>query len=195
MQPNTSIDLKTMRHAASLIAALLVTALLTFPITATAQRKLTKEQKIMDALRAAPSSIALNATVKDRDGTVLREGSNGWVCQPTEEAKVMAGKPREPRCDDAVWQKLIEAGRNNEPFKTDRIGFSYMLMGDNGTSNIDPRAKHPTPDNEWVAGGPHLMILVPDEKMLEGLPTDPETGGPYIMYKGTRPVHIMVPTQ
>ena len=91
--------------------------------------------------------------------------------------------------------KKRNARRNNEPFKTDRIGFSYMLMGDNGTSNIAPGATQPTPDNEWVAGGPHLMIVVPDEKMLEGLPTDPESGGPYIMWKGTPAVHIMVPTQ
>ncbi len=107
----------------------------------------------------------------------------------------MAGKASEPVCDDAVWQKFMEARRNNKPFKTDRIGFSYMLMGDNGTSNIAPGAKQPTPDNEWVTTGPHLMILVPDEKTLEGIPTDPETGGPYVMWKGTPTVHTMVPTQ
>lgn len=111
----------------------------------------------------------------------------------------MAGKVREPRCDDAVWPRFREAHRNNKPFKTDRIGFSYMLMGDNGTSNITPGVtpehQRPTPDNEWGTTGPHLMILVPDEKMLEGIPADPETGGPYIMFKGTPNVHIMVPTQ
>jgi 3-methyl-2-oxobutanoate hydroxymethyltransferase len=31
--------------------------------------------------------------------------------------------------------------------------------------------------------------------VLEGIPTDPETGGPYVMWKGTPTVHIMVPTQ
>jgi hypothetical protein len=91
--------------------------------------------------------------------------------------------------------ELRDAYNNNKPFKTDRIGFSYMLMGDNGTSNINHGDEQPTPDNEWVASGPHLMILVPDEKILEGILTDPETGGPYIMYKGTPIVHIMAPTQ
>jgi hypothetical protein len=37
------------------------------------------------------------------------------------------------------------------------------------------------------------MILVPDPKMLEGISTDPQSGGPYVMYKGTPYAHIMVP--
>jgi hypothetical protein len=48
-----------------------------------------REEKIADALRAAPAFIADSATVVDWDmTTVLREGSPDWICVPT---------PQEPR--------------------------------------------------------------------------------------------------
>jgi len=34
---------------------------------------------------------------------------------------------------------------------------------------------------------------VPDAAALEGLPTHPDAGGPWVMYKGTPFAHIMVP--
>ncbi len=37
------------------------------------------------------------------------------------------------------------------------------------------------------------MIIVPDVEMLAGLPTDPHSGGPWVMYKGTPYAHIMIP--
>jgi hypothetical protein len=44
----------------------------------------TREEKIADALRAAPAYIADSATVVDWDmTTVLREGSPEWICVPT----------------------------------------------------------------------------------------------------------------
>ncbi|GIS70281.1 MAG: hypothetical protein CM1200mP9_11020 [Gammaproteobacteria bacterium] len=48
-----------------------------------------------------------------------------------------------------------------------------MLVGDEGASNVDPYATGPTDDNEWIDEGPHLMIVVPDASLLEGIPTDP----------------------
>jgi len=61
-------------------------------------------------------------------------------------------------------------------------------------SGPDPYATEPTPDNEWIAnGGPHIMVLVPDLKMLEGIPTDPNYGGPYVMWRGTQYAHLMIP--
>jgi hypothetical protein len=149
-----------------------------------------KEAKVLEALRAAPAGIAVHATVKDWDGSVLREGTNGWVCYPSPE-----GMPNSPMCGDGVWEKFGQAWANKQPFKTDKVGISYMLMGDSGSSNTDPYATGPTADNEWVVEGPHLMIIVPDEKMLADLPDVPDTGGPYVMWKGTPYAHIMVPVR
>ena len=67
-----------------------------------------------------------------------------------------------------------------------------MLSGDEGASNIDPYADSPTNDNQWIVEGAHLMILAP-AALLDTLPTDPQNGGPYVMWKDTPYAHIMVP--
>lgn len=70
-----------------------------------------------------------------------------------------------------------------------------MLQGGSPGSNTDPYAQGPTPDNEWMERvPPHLMIIVPDPEMYEDLPTDPENGGPWVMWRRTPYAHIMVPT-
>jgi hypothetical protein len=38
------------------------------------------------------------------------------------------------------------------------------------------------------------MVLVPDLRLLDGVSTDPNNGGPFVMWKGTPYAHIMVPT-
>jgi hypothetical protein len=60
-------------------------------------------------------------------------------------------------------------------------------------SNLQPYVEEPTPDNDWVTTGPHLMIIAPDPALFEGLPTDPMSGGPYIMWPGTPFEHVMIP--
>ncbi len=37
------------------------------------------------------------------------------------------------------------------------------------------------------------MIIVPDVEMLNGMPTDPNSGGPWVMFQGTPYAHIMIP--
>jgi hypothetical protein len=95
-------------------------------------------------------------------------------------------------CFDEVWQEWGNAWMNKEPFEADRVGVAYMLDGDAGSSNIDPYAEGPTEDNDWIVEGPHLMIIVP-QAQLQGLSTDPGSGGAYVMWKGTPYAHIMIP--
>jgi hypothetical protein len=38
------------------------------------------------------------------------------------------------------------------------------------------------------------MMVFPDSKTLDGLPTDPNAGGPWVMWKGTPYAHLMIPT-
>lgn len=40
---------------------------------------------------------------------------------------------------------------------------------------------------------PHMMVIVPDPSMLGAFSTDPESGEPYVMWKGTPYSHLMVP--
>ena len=41
-----------------------------------------KEQIIQIAMSAGPENVSGDATIISHDGTLLREGSNGWVCMP-----------------------------------------------------------------------------------------------------------------
>ena len=86
-----------------------------------------------------------------------------------------------------------DAWQNKKPFKANEVGIAYMLAGDVGSSNTDPYADAPTSNNQWVEPGPHLMVVVPNPAALEGISTDPYSGGPFVMWKGTPYVHIMVP--
>lgn len=151
------------------------------------------EEKIASAVSAAPASIAGDAAVQDWDGTVLREGTSGWTCLPD----VPDTSGTDPMCLDEPWLNLVHAWMNEEPeVEIDRIGFGYMLQGGSPQSNVDPYAEGPTDDNEWLGESvPHVMMIVPDPAMLEGLPTHPgEDGGPWVMWRGTPFVHVMIPT-
>ncbi|MDP6691350.1 MAG: hypothetical protein QF384_17790 [Alphaproteobacteria bacterium] len=149
-----------------------------------------KQALIDDAISAAPNTIAQNATIMDWAGNTLRKGSNGYTCFPTPPNL----KGTAPMCMDGPWMAWADAWMNKKPFKASAVGTAYMLAGDGGASNIDPYAKGPTADNQWVVEGPHLMIITPDASALDSIPTDPKNGGPYVMWKGTPYAHIMVPT-
>src|SRR5688572_240757 len=69
------------------------------------------EAKIESAMSAAPAALAENATILDNeldaDGkfVVLREGSNGWFCQPD-----APGTPGpDPICLDQTWLDWVYA--------------------------------------------------------------------------------------
>jgi hypothetical protein len=144
--------------------------------------------KIDRAMRAAPPAVSARATIVDLDGRVLREGDNGWVCQPG----VMPGDDH-PMCNDAAWTAFMRAVAAGEPVDAQVLGISYMLQGDMKVNNADPFDREQDPGEVWVQEGPHLMIYVPDVALLEGLPTDPYAGGPYVMWHGTPYAHVMVP--
>jgi hypothetical protein len=146
--------------------------------------------QIANALSAAPASVAAIATVRSHDGRILRQGHSDWVCMPD-----MPDVPNNtPMCLDAEWRGVIDAWMHKRPPRITKMGFGYMLQGDLPVSNTDPFATAPTPTNQWIQdGAPHVMVLVPDPKLLEALPTDPNNGGPFVMWKGTPYAHIMVP--
>lgn len=150
------------------------------------------DEKIARAMSAAPSDISAQATIMDVDGTVLREGSNGWVCMPG--VGLIPGDEH-PMCNDAVWMKWIAAVVSGTEFSTDVIGVSYMLQGDAMVNNDNPMATDPNDGGVWVQDGPHLMMLFPNMDMLADLPRDPFAGGPYVMWGETPLAHVMVPIE
>jgi hypothetical protein len=159
----------------------------------------TADAKIQSAMSAAPPEISKGAMIMDwgekPDSPMkeLRAGSNGWVCHPTTPAAFGAASGEDPMCLDKQWQEWAAAWIGKRQPKVAGVGVAYMLRGDKGVSNTDPYASGPTATNEWVKSGPHIMVLLPDAKLLEGIPTDPKSGGPFVMWKGTPYAHIMVP--
>ena len=152
--------------------------------------KSTDQALIANALSAAPASVAAGATVAGHDGRILRKGSTDWVCMPD-----MPDVPNNsPMCLDAPWRAFIDALMNKKTPTVTQIGFGYMLQRDMPVSNTDPFATAPTSTNQWIQdGGPHVMILLPDQRMMENMSTDPKSGGPFVMWKGTPYAHVMVP--
>ncbi|HEX6306986.1 MAG TPA: hypothetical protein VFZ69_02295 [Longimicrobiales bacterium] len=146
--------------------------------------------RIASALSAAPASVTEHATVVELDGTILRQGSNGWVCMPDNPAT-----PNDsPMCLDEAWRGFMDAYMSRRQPEFRGVGVAYMLQGDFPVSNTDPFATAPGAGNQWVANsGPHVMLIVADAALLEELPTDPSNGGPWVMWKGTPYAHVMIP--
>jgi hypothetical protein len=151
---------------------------------------LTIEQKIALAMSGGPAQIVKDATIAEMaemngdKPKELRRGTNGWVCYAV---------VNQPMCLDQEWQKWAAAWMSKAAFKVEKPGIAYMLRGDNGASNTDPYATAATATNDWVVSPAHLMLLLPDPKMLDVYPTDPRHGGPWVMWKGTPYAHVMVP--
>jgi hypothetical protein len=160
--------------------------------------KMTTAEKIANAASAAPASVSAKATVLDwpsADGArpmVLRPGSNGWSCFPD----MPESKGNDPMCLDTAWMKWMDAYLAHTTPQVPDVGVGYMI-GDGGgwSSNTDPFAMKETSDNQWGHHAPHLMIVVPDVKLLSGLSSDPKNGGPYVMFAGTPYAHIMAPVK
>jgi hypothetical protein len=71
-----------------------------------------------------------------------------------------------------------------------------MLRGDALVNNDDPTGGE---TGIWDQEGPHIMMLFPTLDEIAGLPRDPNTGGPYVMWDDSafsplnNLIHVMVP--
>jgi hypothetical protein len=158
---------------------------------------MTKAEKIANAIAAGPARITARAAVYDwpsKEGMapeVLRAGSNGWSCFPD----MPETKGNDPVCADEPWMSWFQAYMEKKNPAVTRVGVGYMMAPGGGwASNTDPFAMKETADNQWSQHTPHVMIVVPDTRTLAGISTDPNNGGPYVMFAGTPYAHIMAPT-
>jgi hypothetical protein len=140
-------------------------------------------------MTAAPASVVKNATIvqTQKDGTMrtLQTGANGFTC-------MLAGA-NDAMCADGNAMEWARAWMTHAA-PPDKVGFVYMLAGDNGASNTDPYATAAAADNHWVKTGPHVMIVGPSAKTM-GYPMtpDPDPSKPYVMWAGTPYAHVMIP--
>ncbi len=170
--------------SSSLVAAVAVAA---------AEPAAVTDQELMDKLTdAAPAAVLKGATIltmgADGQMKAIQAGTNGWTCMDPGGA---------PMCADEAAMEWAKAWKSKGP-APQKLGFIYMLNGDNGTSNTDPYATAETPDNNWVKTGSHVMIVGAEAKsMTQGYPreTTPDPTKPYVMWPGTPYEHLMLPVK
>lgn len=156
----------------------------------------TPEWKIANAMSAGPTAIASGATLMewasspDSQPHQLRAGTNGWTCF----ADNTQTPGDDPMCFDAQFGNWATAWMGHHSPNITSLGVAYMLQGGSDASNTDPFKMTPDSGHAWVDTGPHVMIVIPNVRGLSGLPTDPASGGPYIMWQNTPYAHVMVPT-
>jgi hypothetical protein len=182
-------------HRTSRLVGLAV--VLIVPIqSAIGQGKPSTTPKIANAMTAAPRSLSGKATIMDWPASeggqmvTLVTGTNGWTCFPDNPAT----KGNDPMCVDDQVMQFMKAHMTKSALAISRVGIGYMLAPGGGYgSNKDPYATKATPDNEWGFDPPRVVVMVPDKRALEGLPTTRQSGGPWVMWAGTEYAHIMVP--
>jgi len=160
------------------------------------------ENKIQNAMSAAPPAIAEEATILDwpegwpgdwpdepaGDLVELRVGSNGWTCMPAR-PDTPTNDPRCLNADMLVWQKAILT--KSEP-QVDGVGISYMLQGGSSANRSDPFLLEPLEGQEWSIGPAHIMVFVPGgEASIAAYSTTPGPA-PWLMNEGTPYAHLMI---
>jgi hypothetical protein len=159
-------------------------------------KPMTDDEAIRSAMEAAPPAVAKNATImvanEHGEMRTVRKGTNGFTCIPDD-----PNSPGpDPMCVDANALAWVAAliGRKDPP--AGKVGFMYMLRGGTDTSNTDPFATKPEPNNNWIETGSHVMI-VGAKGMMAGYPRTPkpDTSQPYVMYPDTPYEHLMIPVQ
>lgn len=153
------------------------------------------EWKMQNAMSAAPPAIGEHATIMDWPATPtgqptqLRAGTNGWTCFPD-----MTNTPsNDPMCLDGEFMKWAQAWMTHTTPHLSKVGLSYMLQGSADADNNDPFKMQPDSGKSWVITGPHVMIAPLNPSQLAGMSTDPNNGGPYVMFPGTPYAHVMMP--
>jgi len=146
--------------------------------------------KIKNALSAGPPwvtnggatvvemSMTMNGANHKMVERVIRPGTNGWTCMPD-----LPGRPQhDPMCADETTMKWLTAVIEGRKPNIDRVGLSYMLIGEARQGQNVPPAKDPSTVKDWYYIGPHVMIVLPEEDMdaLKGINEDLSQDGHYI---------------
>jgi len=141
-------------------------------------------------MTAAPEQLVRDATiVRMEKGTMqtLKKGTNEFTCMIANDS---------PMCADPNVMEWAHAWQAYAP-PPDKVGFIYMLNGDNGSSNTDPWATKQEPGNHGIKTGAHVMVVGPPAKTMAGYPRtpDPDPTKPYVTWPGTPYEHLMLPVK
>jgi hypothetical protein len=141
------------------------------------------------AIAAGPRYVTDSARIVGVDaqgkGLVLREGSNGFTCQPGN-PKVL-GRPASCSNEAARQWSADLAAHKTKPTNTEP-GIVYMLAG-----STQPRASDPSDKTgSAITIGPHWMIMWPFDPQTTGLSATRKDTGAYIMGAGTPYAHLHI---
>src|SRR5215469_14973938 len=132
----------------------------------------TDAEMIANAMSAGPPAISRDATIITMDGDkirTLRKGSNEYTCVPDD-----PGSPgNDPMCLDRNAMLWLNAWMEHKDAPKGKMGLVYMLQGGSDASNDDPFATSPAAGKQWIATGPHVMV-VGMAGTLDDLPRSPD---------------------
>ncbi len=182
--------MKKFQHTLSLLLFTLA------PLTQAHMARADDAELIKSAESAAPAAVSSQATIYNMDASgamvTLRKGTNSFWCMPD----TPSTPGPDPMCGDenSMQWAMAWIGKKDPP--KGKVGFMYMLAGGSDGSNTDPYATGPSEGNNWIATGPHVMVVNAMDMMV-GYPTSaqPDTTQPYVMWAGTPYAHLMLPVQ
>src|ERR1700722_12603956 len=145
------------------------------------------EARVARALLSGPATIRDGATVADMDDrgnmTVLRPGTNEWVCMPGVEIG------QADMCADPMGMQWFTDLMMRKPKPTNTApGLVYMLNGATQHSYTDPFDRTSPP----IPIGPHWMLIWPFDAEASGLSTVMRDAGTMIMFAGTPYAHLHI---
>ena len=85
------------------------------------------------------------------------------------------GRPQhDPMCTDETMMKRLSATLAGKKPAIDRVGLSYVLLGEARQRQGAVPAKNPSQVKEWFYVGPHIMVVLPDsaKDALRGINQD-----------------------
>jgi len=142
-----------------------------------------RDVQMARAIAAGPRTVNSDARIIGVDSQgktiVLREGKNGFTCQPGNPKVV--GRPASCANEAALqWSADLSAGKSS-PTNT-VAGFVYMLAG--ATERNEAGAT--------VNTGPQWMIIWPFDPTTSGLSATRKSTGAYIRWAGTPYAHLNI---
>ena len=169
----------------------LITAVVTYAQAPPSAKSKSDAENIASAMQAGPKFVTQNATVLDWPSSpggeyrVLRAGTNGWTCLPG----IPQGNHDEPGCFDQVFLELMKDSFAGRTPNVQSVGISYMYGG-----FWVPNKSHAMGSGNEFHVGPHIMIIGPDQNMLETLNRDGSNGEPYVNHlPGRTELYLVIP--
>jgi hypothetical protein len=169
----------------------LITAVGTYAQMPSSPKSKSDAEKIASATQAGPKFVTQNATVLDWPSSpggefrVLRAGTSGWTCLPG----LPGSAQDEPGCFDQVFLQFLKDSIAGRTPNVQSVGVSYMYGG-----FWVPNKSHAIGTGDEFHVGPHIMIIGPDQKMLETLNYDGSNGEPYVNHlPGHSELYLVIP--